>query len=440
MAAAETGGVGLPLAARLKDRFDVLARFSHVALAVSGGSDSTALMYLVHRWRAETGERVPEISVLTVDHGLRPASADEARAVAKAARTLGLAHRTLRWDEGKPASGLQAAAREARYGLLSRWCRENGAGCLLVGHTLDDQAETVLMRLAHGSGVEGLAGMAEWRDLDGVMLYRPLLGETRGSLRAMLDEAGIAYVDDPSNEDERFERVRVRKALASGALAGLDVRQIVRSAERLREASEAIDHYTDRLVARHGRLHLGGFAEIDGDALADAPVATRRRVLERALRVVGGNAYPPRTEVLSEICERLGRGELIDVTLGGCRLVSWKGALVIAREFGRMDRSLVMLADGMVWDGRMRVGCPENISGYIGPVGEQWPALRRRKARGGKLPAFIGQTLPALWEASGEILRVPYLDHGNAPVVKLSFVSSALDMAKVVESAGAHEP
>ena len=191
--------------------FSPLLSYDHLALAVSGGSDSVALMVLAARW-VQSQADAPNVTVLTVDHGLRPASAEEAAQVGRWARALGLDHAILGWRGAKPSSGLQAAAREARYALMSDWCLEHGAAAIVTAHTANDQAETVMMRLARGSGVDGLAGMMR-ETLAPWPVLRPLLGVTRARLRAVLTAAGHDWIDDPSNDDTAFERIRMRQAL-----------------------------------------------------------------------------------------------------------------------------------------------------------------------------------------------------------------------------------
>ncbi|MBN6823114.1 tRNA lysidine(34) synthetase TilS, partial [Methylobacterium organophilum] len=171
-------------------------------LAVSGGPDSSALMHAAARLRDATGA---SLRVATVDHGLRPESGAEAEAVGRAARALGLPHAILTWAGAKPGTGLQDAARRARYALLAAHAEAVGAGLVLTGHTRDDQAETVLIRLAAGSGPAGLAGMRAERDLGpGLALGRPFLHLPKASLVAWCAARGVAYARDPANGDPRF--------------------------------------------------------------------------------------------------------------------------------------------------------------------------------------------------------------------------------------------
>ncbi|MFD2439153.1 tRNA lysidine(34) synthetase TilS [Paracoccus kondratievae] len=212
-----------------------------IGIALSGGGDSMALMHLAHGW----GRR--PLFAATVDHGLRAASADEAQQAGLAAASLGISHETLHWTYGGDGN-LMAAAREGRLRLLSDWARRRGLSAVLLGHTLNDQAETLLMRLNRGAGVDGLSAMAPVREAMGVTWLRPLLEVSRADLRQWLRGRGISWADDPSNENEDYERVRVRKAIAA---LDLPMRQIARSAANLSMAREALCDFAARLSEGH---------------------------------------------------------------------------------------------------------------------------------------------------------------------------------------------
>src|SRR5579863_917331 len=203
-----------------------------IVLAVSGGPDSVALMWLAARWRRALA-RGPRLVAVTIDHGLRPGSAREARAVKRLARALDLPHLTLRWTGDKPKSGVPAAARAARYRLLAAAARRNGASHILTAHTSDDQAETLLMRLLRGSGIAGLSAMARQSERDGVWLARPFLDVPKAQLIATLAKARIAFADDPTNRDVGFTRPRLRALMPALAAEGGDARSLARLAARL---------------------------------------------------------------------------------------------------------------------------------------------------------------------------------------------------------------
>jgi tRNA(Ile)-lysidine synthase len=215
-----------------------------LVLAVSGGPDSTALLVLAARW-AKRLKRAPKLIAVTIDHGLRQEAKREAAAVKRLARRLGVVHRTLRWRGKKPHAGLQEAARQARYALLAEAAARAGCAHVLTAHTLDDQAETVLFRLARGSGLFGLAGIARaaplpLRGVFEIFLVRPLLHVPKARLIATLKAARIAYVEDPTNRDPRFTRARLRTLMPALAREGLDARGLARLAARLRRADATI--------------------------------------------------------------------------------------------------------------------------------------------------------------------------------------------------------
>jgi tRNA(Ile)-lysidine synthase len=216
-----------------------------VVLAVSGGPDSTALLFLAARWRAAR-KRGPKLLAVTIDHGLRPEAAGEALQVKRLARRLGVPHRTLRWISKKPKTGLQEKARQARYALLAAAAGKAKASHLLTAHTLDDQAETVLMRLLRGSGPAGLAGMRQKTHLGRIILFRPLLDVPKARLMATLRQTKIPFADDPSNRDPRFTRVRMRELLPALAGEGLDAKRLALLARRLRRAEAALESAVDK--------------------------------------------------------------------------------------------------------------------------------------------------------------------------------------------------
>src|ERR1700736_2924305 len=215
-----------------------------IVLAVSGGPDSIALMWLAARWR-RTLARGPRLVAVTVDHGLRAEAKAEARDVKRLARALDLPHRTLRWTGAKPKTGLPAAARAARYRLLAQAARASGATHILTAHTRDDQAETLLMRLLRGSGIAGLAAMARQSERDGVLLARPFLDISKSQLNATLKRAKIGFADDPTNRDVNFTRPRLRALLPLLAAEGGDARNLARLASRLARANQAVEVLVD---------------------------------------------------------------------------------------------------------------------------------------------------------------------------------------------------
>jgi tRNA(Ile)-lysidine synthase len=314
-------------------------------LAVSGGADSTALLVLAARWR-RARKKGPRLLAVTVDHGLRRESAAEARAVKRLARRLGVPHRTVRWAGKKPASGLQQAARAGRYRLLAQAAKAARAAAVLTAHTLDDQAETVLIRMSRGSGLAGLAAMSRVSALPvtgahGVTLVRPLLAVPKARLIATLDRAAIGFADDPSNRDPRFTRVRLRALMPALAREGLTARRLELLARRLRRAEAAIEEAVDRAVEALPEAPLSdrGAIAVDAGRFACLPAEVALRLLGRAIARVGdeGPVQLGKLEALYEALTgaRTVRTPRLRRTLAGALVTLTDDRLVVERAPAR---------------------------------------------------------------------------------------------------------
>lgn len=297
--------------------FASLNHASGIVAAVSGGPDSTALMHLIARWSA-AGER-PPVLVATIDHGLRPEAAAEATFVAQEAAALGLPHRVLAWTGDKPRTGIQEAAREARYRLLLDHAREAGASHLLTAHTRDDQAETVMMRLARGSGLSGLSGMPRETNRHGIRHVRPLLDWPKSALLDLCRREGWRFVDDPSNASERYARVRWRRLMPLLAAEGLDAERLARFAERAAQADEALDLKAREALERAGPVFEGRGLSFQAGILASEPFEIALRVLEQGIAGTGlENSRLHRLEACTErLREAVRAGESLSLTIAG---------------------------------------------------------------------------------------------------------------------------
>lgn len=321
--------------AALAELFAPIAGRRVLGLAVSGGPDSLALMLLARGW-ADGLPAAPRLVVYSVDHGLRPEAADEVAFVLHTAAALGLEARGLRWEGPKPASGLQAAARAARYRLIGQAMREDGAEVLLTAHHRNDQAETVLMRLAHGSGLDGLRGIEALGEAEGVPVFRPLLGVAPEALRAIVAAAGLTPIADPSNADRHYERVRWREALPALAALGLDAGQIGQFARRAGEAEDALRAWTDTQFATLVRLDPLGAATVPLGPLLDLPRAVGQRLLARLLDAVGGGQRPRALGAIERLYGRIaGEEPFGGATLLGAVVRRRGGELWLCREAGR---------------------------------------------------------------------------------------------------------
>lgn len=367
-----------------------------VGVAVSGGGDSVAALVL-----AVEALGAARVAAVTVDHGLRPEAAAEAAGVAALCARLGVAHDVLRWDEGPAGGNLMGEARAARLRLIGGWARGR-VGAVLLAHTRDDQAETLLMRLARGSGVDGLSGMAARREAEGVLWLRPLLDVSRAELRRALTERGVGWVEDPSNADPRFLRVRARQALSVLEGLGIDAATLAATAGRMQRARTVLEDAAQRALEDHvaedcGILRIGA-------AALDLPGETRDRLFAHLLMQLSGSAYRPRLEDLQRLLAA-GRG-----TLMGCLLRRRGDKLFLGRE-ARAVADLACPA-GQDWDGRWRAAGPGEAR--IRALGQAGLAQLSQQARGGlhphwretEIPEPLLRGLPGLWR-DGRLVAAP---------------------------------
>ncbi|MBL4693731.1 MAG: tRNA lysidine(34) synthetase TilS [Magnetovibrio sp.] len=305
---------------------------SNVAVAVSGGADSMALVLLAHRWAQAAGI---SITALTVDHGLRKESQAEALKVKAWLSVRGIKHEILTWQPPKNmTTALQARARTARYGLMIDWCLGHNAGAILLAHHLGDQAETVLMRMKKRSTLYGLGGMAPVRDQNGVNVCRPLLSVPKSRLIATLNEHGQDWVEDPSNQNLAFERVRVRAQMVQLEKQGITAERLAGVAKSARAVCDVIDKAADILTE-------SSVSELEGPktkvslAFVKAPNRVAERALSKLLMKVGKCDYPPNPEKLKRLLEWMGKPGQKARTLGGTIIRSQNCGFEIVKEISR---------------------------------------------------------------------------------------------------------
>jgi tRNA(Ile)-lysidine synthase len=394
-------------------------RNARVAIALSGGPDSMALCLLADTWARRQGGRVV---ALTVDHRLRPDSTAEAAVVGGWMGALGIEHRVLAWEGMKPRSAVQAKARAARYDLLTGWCRRAGILHLALAHEMEDQAETVLMRLTRGSGPHGLAGMSAVSETAGVRILRPLLAVERARLTATLRVRRQAWVEDPSNLNPAFARVRVRQWLPALAQVGYGAAQLQGLAETFAAGRAESEERIAVLLARACSLLPAGHATLDRAALAAAPTSTARDALSRVLRTVGGGTYPPARDKVEALWSWMAGGAgPASMTLARCRCLRRAADIIVCRE-GRHLPAPVMTGPGerIFWDERFDIEMGDAAAGVgtamagdpiLVPLGrEGWAEVleaapdRRQSA----IPHPARLTLPAVRDSAG-IVEVPYL-------------------------------
>ncbi len=404
-----------------------IARFESspfLAVAVSGGSDSLALAILADGWARERGG---EICALTVDHRLRPESGDEIRQLAAWLSARAIRHEVLVWTGEKPRTGIQEAARLARYRLLGGWCRDHTCLHLLTGHHRDDQIETHLIRRRARSGPDGLAGMSAVRELADCRLLRPLLGVARDRLVAFLEAERQPFISDPSNLDPAFERSRLRQG--DGAPAGeVGISRLLDEIRALGSTRAARVHDRNTLLARYVSFHPAGFALCDPAMMSETSSEMTERLLSAVTAAIGVASYPPRRERIARLREALGGAARRGHTLGGCRFIRWRERILVTRELARAPPPLRLRpGERMIWDCRFEIATPQSDSGpfaigYLGgyPGLAETPRLDHRmpQLRREWLPRLLFPVIPAVWDQEG-IAAVPHLGYGREGIADL---------------------
>lgn len=407
--------------------FECLCAFDSAVLAVSGGPDSLALLTLAAEWAQRKKSNIPTLSVATVDHGLRASSAHEARIVAGMAASFGLRHATLIWSGQKPDSGIPNAARNARYALLDKHAQAlagGGRAALVTAHHQDDQAETLLMRLARGGGVSALAAMARDRRLSldtTVRLVRPILDFPKSRLMATLARRGLHWIDDPTNSDTTYERSRVRAALVA---SGLQPAPLAVTARRMRDAAEGLEFAATAFeISIDLKVDRAIYARFERAPFDTGPAVLRQMVLSRLIGFFGGATPAPTLAELEKLADRYRMGEPFAVTLGGAMISAGSRYVRVWREAGRIDPTPTSLHRGerVLWDDRFWVGHDSDgaVSIEVGPLGKSgYETFAADIKHDSDWPAGALAGLPAFFVA-GEIFAVPIL--GGARCLKGEF-------------------
>jgi tRNA(Ile)-lysidine synthase len=388
-----------------------------IAVGVSGGADSLALCLLAAEWTAAAGGR---LTALVVDHRLRPGSAKEAARVRGWLGGRGIACVVLGWPGPKPATGIEAAARDARYRLLLRWCRDNRVLHLLVAHHVRDQAETVLMRLSRGSGFEGLAAMRPISEALDVRILRPLLAIAPERLKATLDARRQEWIEDPMNADPAYARVRWRAAQPVLAAAGISTELLGGVAEQAGAVRAALDAAVAAVLVRGCRLHPAGFARLSAASLREAPAEIAWRALARVAACIGGRPRPPPRATAVRLLHRIeGLASPGIGTLARCRLIAEGDDIVVCRERrGLPEPVAVSPGQRLHWDGRfiVEIGVATRMMGgrgWLRPLpADAWRALKAagQAQQNRAWPVEAATALPALFDEDG-LVAVPHLDY-----------------------------
>jgi tRNA(Ile)-lysidine synthase len=395
-----------------------LGPFEHdpdMAVAVSGGPDSLALTLLLADWLSTRGGR---LFAITVDHGLRPESAAEAQQVsAWLAGRPGVSHHILEWLGPKPKSGVQAAARMARYGLMTDFCRAHGILHLCLGHHLGDQWETYSMRAERGGTEHGLSGMSGIRPWRGVRLLRPLLPVSKGDLTTYLGGRGQPWIEDPSNSNADFERVRARAEPApSGPAAIITMSQTGNIRRRWETAAAA-------LLAQSLTIHAEGYALLHTEAFHKV-TPDSMLAFGWVLQSIGGTDYMAPATRRNTALAVIRVPEWPGFTLGGCEVLAAPGEkgerFLVCRDWGAIrERRSAAPGDRFSWDHRFDIRIdpdlpsqPAHTVAKLGERGVQWLGRHWQSLAGHPIPEPARKALPALW-VGNEPVAAPYLGFGS---------------------------
>jgi len=378
-------------------------RPERLGIAVSGGSDSLGLLLLAREWADEGG---PEPVAVTVDHGLREGSGSEAAQVAQLCAGMGIAHRTLEWDDWDGAGNLSDAARRARYALIETWAEAEGIADVALGHTLNDVAETFVMRLAREAGVDGLSKMAaSWRQ-GVVQFHRPLLRVSRTELQTLLEGQGLCWVNDPTNTDDAFERARVRKAMAVLEDLGVTARGLGNVAQHMSEVRATLYWYVF-LAARSLVSFDRGEVMVERKGFRTLPRDIARRLVQEILRWISGADYAPRGKAVDLMLEAIRGGT--GMTLQGVILSVEAERLRFSREVKAVAN--ITAEPGAAWDGRWQLDGPWPDGAIVAALGEEGLLRCENRADSG-LPHMSMAASPAVWR-DGHLVAAPLAGHAE---------------------------
>ncbi len=406
-----TAGILDRLGGRLKET-------DAVAVAVSGGADSMALCLLAQEWAKHHNKRIVAV---TLDHRLRLESAKEAQRVRRWLLARGIEHHILVWDHPPLSAGIEAQAREARYRLLTLFCHAQGLRHLLVGHHLQDQAETFLLRLRSGFGPDGLACMSPVSERDGIVLLRPLLHLPKHALTDYLKECGQEWLEDPTNADLSHDRNALRALLPGLEEQGITSAKLAAAARQFAEVRRAQDHAMAFVASECIELSGAGHAWLRLEMFRRCPDEMATRLLSRLIRTLGGIAPAPRTAELSRLALHLKEPGFAGATLGGCELIplvrkdSLSRVLVVREPSGVEDDIALTANMPAHWDRRYlaRVhndSLTQRGTLHIGALGKH--GVQALAQAGCRLPSLPKKALYGLATVRhlDEILCVPHIN------------------------------
>ena len=406
---------------------------SKIAIAVSGGVDSMVLMNLAKESDFLNDKNV---FILVVDHGLRAESKQEAKFVKNEAKKLGFPTRILKWKGSKPNKRIQEEARNKRYSLLINFCRENNINNLYLAHHLDDQIETFLFRMFRGSGLQGLTSFSSSYERNGLTLIRPLIDTPKSELISYARRKKINWVEDPSNKNQKYDRVKLRKVLPLIYKEGFDKKVFLKSVKKLRLANQALDQITKEFVLQYVIINKNISVFIKQELFLTAPEDVQLRVLQNTIRIFSGERYysPNYLKILNLMNWARNDNDISAKTLGGTIFRKRKGGLILYKEVKKLnDIKPIKLSKSKykAWDNRFLIKINKSVKGEISYLGNEGVKILKSKKILGKkgfkgIPLTALYSIPAMWDGK-RLISAPFFDYSvdnsvNLKVKKIDYL------------------
>jgi tRNA(Ile)-lysidine synthase len=387
------------------------------AIAVSGGSDSLALSVLAKLYSLENNT---DFIALVVDHKLRKESANEAKKTVKNLKDKKIEAKILSYKGQKFSSNIQKKARDLRYDLFEKYCIKNKIKFLILAHHQDDLVENFYIRLIRGSGIKGLTSLQNvFQYNKNFYLLRPLLNFTKKELLEVTKKNYLKWVEDSSNKNDKFLRVRIRKMQTTLQKEGLDPGRIIKTIENLGKAKSSLDFYILKSEKKYLNFYKEGYSTIKLSILKNEAQEVIFRLIIKAIHFVSGEYYPPRSDSLNALIKNISQKNFKSATLGGCLIEKNKNLLLFFREDRNVPiETLNKKKQRKNWDERFLVfGNLNNSQGLIvkklGNSGIEYLRKNKFSDYGVKIPAHAKKTLPSFWNTRGELLFVPFLNFKN---------------------------
>lgn len=400
-----------------KDNILLPFSFTNIAIAVSGGADSMCLAYLCSEW-AKT--QAIHITCLIVDHKLRQESTKEAELVKNMLNVNNLKAVILTIDWEKPEANVHAIARDRRYEMLTEYCKQNNIKHLLTAHNKNDQAETILMRIFRGTGIDGLTGIPKLYNLNGVNILRPFLSFSRDEIENILKSAKWGWVNDPSNLNDKYERSKIRKLIASLPQKELVISRLNLLAKNSLRVRNFLTSYSNDIYKKISKEGVFGEITLDREKFIDLDEEIALRVLTTILNRASGNYYPPRLENLELLYFTIKEDPSFIKTLWGCEINSKKEAIVFYRELKAVEplKSIIPNQEN-IWDKRYKIVTSEKGL-YVGSINTSGLAMLKTWQKDIKAKARILYSTPGIFK-EGKLIFYPILGIGSIPIKNFSF-------------------